>query len=275
MCVTSRRAGLAYAAGETQHPNQTPWEEITMLKSLTAAAAAMLIAAGAAPARADDDATKAKETRNVDEKQELTAANNALQQIVNIKEDGIPEAMLNDAAAIVVVPEVIKVSFIVGARHGDGVMVVRNSDGSWSSPIFVELTGANVGLQAGAQSSDVVLVFKNADAAWKVLDGEFALGADVGVAAGPVGREASAATGAKFDHEIYSYSRSKGVFAGAALDGSKLSVNKQANADYYGAAYADPHAIVSADANNLKAPAEARAFCKTVAATTNGHKSQG
>jgi lipid-binding SYLF domain-containing protein len=35
------------------------------------------------------------------------------------------------------------------------------------------------------------------------------------------------------DAEIYSYSRSRGAFAGVSIDGSKLYVNKSANESFY------------------------------------------
>jgi lipid-binding SYLF domain-containing protein len=203
-------------------------------------------------------ATEKKEARDVDEKQEMLDAIDTVKEIIAVPEDGIPQAMLDDAVAIAVVPDVIKASFLAGARHGDGVMVVRNAAGHWSPPVFIELTGGSVGMQAGVQSTDVVLVFKNRDAAQKVLNGEFTLGVDGSVAAGPVGREASAGTGVKLDHEIYSYSRSRGLFAGVSVDGSKITVSMTANAEYYGKEYATAHALVNG--KGVRMPAEAEEF---------------
>ncbi|HEU4364111.1 MAG TPA: lipid-binding SYLF domain-containing protein [Candidatus Krumholzibacteria bacterium] len=207
---------------------------------------------------AGDEGTANKEARSIDEKQELQDATDTMREIIGIPEEGIPQALLSESAAVVVVPDVIKAGFVVGGRHGDGVMVVRTEDGSWSNPVFVELTGASVGWQVGVEATDIVLVFKNRDAAWKVLNGEFTLGADGSVAAGPVGRQASAGTGLKLDHEVYSYSRSRGLFAGVSIDGSKLSVNRDANARFYGEAYADANVLIAA--KDLKAPSEAGAF---------------
>jgi len=220
----------------------------------------------------DEKSNQQKEAaRVVDGKQELLDARDTLKQIMSIPEDGIPQAMLDDAAAIAIIPGVINVAFVAGGRHGDGVMVVRGADGSWSPPLFIDLTGASVGFQAGVQSTDVVLVFKNGDAARKVLNGEFTLGADASIAAGPVGRDVSAGTGLTLDQEVYSYSRSRGVFAGVALDGSKIYVNKDANAEYYGKAYAEANVLVAG--KGLKVPAEATAFVTELSQYTTKKKS--
>jgi lipid-binding SYLF domain-containing protein len=247
--------------------------DVTMRYKLFVVALGLLALAGlvAPPVNADDKYKdkKVEETRDIDEVEELTESREALKKVMAIPEDGIPQDMLEGAAAIVVVPDMVKAAFVAGAQHGDGVMVVRNGNG-WSAPIFVELTGGSVGFQAGVQSTDVVLVFKNASAAKKVLDGEFTLGADGSIAAGPVGRDAKAGTDVKLDQEVYSYSRSKGLFAGVSLDGSKLSINKDGNAAYYGKQFTSAAAFSTA---NVTLPAEAKGFVDDVTMYTTKKKS--
>src|SRR3546814_3779617 len=51
---------------------------------------------------------------------------------------------------------------------------------------------------------------------------------------GPVGRTASASTDGQLKAEIYSWSRSRGLFAGIALDGAVVSIDDKANAAAYG-----------------------------------------
>jgi hypothetical protein len=102
--------------------------------------------------------------------------------------------------------------------------------------MFLTLAGGSLGWQAGAQSSDIVLVFKSQKSVEGLLTGKFTLGADAAVAAGPVGRRAGAATDSELKAEIYSYSRSRGLFAGISIDGSVLEIDDRANAAYYGAA---------------------------------------
>jgi lipid-binding SYLF domain-containing protein len=144
--------------------------------------------------------------------------------------------LLADAEAIAVIPNVIKAGLVVGGRHGKGLLAVRQRDGVWSNPSYVSLSGGSVGFQAGVQATDVVLVFRTRRGVDNVVNGKFTLGADAAVAAGPVGRTASAATDAQLRAEIYSYSRSRGLFAGVALDGAVLSIDHDANELTYGQA---------------------------------------
>jgi lipid-binding SYLF domain-containing protein len=115
------------------------------------------------------------------------------------------------------------------------VLVVRNKlTDPWSNPVFIALTGGSFGPQLGAQLSDIILVFTTKTGIEGIAGGKLTLGADASVAAGPVGRSGSAATDLQFDAEIYSYSRSRGLFAGLALDGSALTIDKKGNAAFYG-----------------------------------------
>jgi lipid-binding SYLF domain-containing protein len=157
-----------------------------------------------------------------------------LDEIMSMPEQSIPQRMLRDAHAIAVIPSVVKASFVVGGRHGKGLISVRRSDGIWSHPSYIKLTGGSVGFQAGVQSTDVVLVFRTQRGVDSIVNGKFTLGADAAVAAGPVGRTATASTDGQLKAEIYSYSRSRGLFAGVALDGAVLSIDHHANETVYG-----------------------------------------
>lgn len=163
----------------------------------------------------------------------VRSATGVLDEIMAAPEKKIPETMLSDAEAIAVVPDVIKGGFVIGARHGKGVVVIRDKDGHWQAPVFITLTGGSVGWQIGVQSTDVILVFKTKRSVENLMRGKFTIGADAAAAAGPVGRQAAAATDGRLKAEIYSYSRSRGLFAGVALDGSVLQVDEAANTLYY------------------------------------------
>ena len=129
--------------------------------------------------------------------QEDQRARNAvrvLAEIQEIPEQGIPDKLLDEGRAVIVIPDTIKAGLVIGGRRGHGLMSVRMPNGAWSSPVFVKLTGGSIGFQAGVQSSDVVLVFRNDRSLDNLVNGKFTLGADAGVAAGPVGRNAAAAT---------------------------------------------------------------------------------
>jgi lipid-binding SYLF domain-containing protein len=170
------------------------------------------------------------------EEETVRLANEVLKEFLDLRVKQIPASLLAEAHGVAIIPNVIKVGLVVGGQHGKGVVVVREPDGSWRAPMFVSLTGGSIGWQVGAQSTDVVLVFKTQKSVEGLFRGKFTLGADAAVAAGPIGRRAGAATDAELKAEIYSYSRSRGLFAGVSLDGSALQVHDDANAAYYGAA---------------------------------------
>ncbi|MEP6633421.1 MAG: lipid-binding SYLF domain-containing protein [Luteimonas sp.] len=164
-------------------------------------------------------------------------ARNALRVLTDIQaipESAIPDKLLDEGRAIVVVPDSLKVGLVFGGRRGEGVLSVKNPDGTWSNPSFVSLTGGSIGFQAGVQSSDIVLVFRTDRGLESIVNGKFTLGADAAVAAGPIGRNASAATDGELKAEIWSWSRSRGLFAGVALDGAVLAIDDRANEAVYG-----------------------------------------
>lgn len=157
-----------------------------------------------------------------------------LTEVQAIPENAIPDKLLDEARAIVVVPDTIKAGLVIGGRRGHGVMAVKSPDGTWSQPAFVTLTGGSIGFQAGVQSADVVLVFRNDRSLDSIVNGKITLGADAGVAAGPMGRNAATATDGQLKAEIWSWSRARGLFAGVALDGAVLSIDDEANQAVYG-----------------------------------------
>ena len=168
---------------------------------------------------------------------ESKRAENALRvlnEVMQAPDKAIPRELLQNAHAIAVIPDVIKAGFVLGGRHGEGLIAVKTRDGIWSNPSFVSLTGGSIGFQAGVSSTDVILVFRTQRGVESIVHGKFTLGADASAAAGPVGRSAQAATDAQLKAEIYSYSRARGLFAGAALDGSALTIDNGANQAVYG-----------------------------------------
>jgi lipid-binding SYLF domain-containing protein len=170
-----------------------------------------------------------------DELERLTKARETLNELVQTPDDRIPEHILQRAEAIVVIPNLVKGGFIVGAENGKGVMSIRDpKTGGWSAPSFVAMTGGSVGWQIGVQSVDLVLLVMNKDGVDDLLASEFKLGGEGSVAAGPVGRTAQAATDATMGAKILAYSRAKGLFAGLSLQGSSLRDDKDANEDVYG-----------------------------------------
>jgi lipid-binding SYLF domain-containing protein len=171
----------------------------------------------------------------------LLLATQVLNDLKGTRDQGIPQWLLQRAYGIAVIPDLTKVAFFFGARRGHGVLVVRKSDGRFSSPVFITLTGGSFGFQWGVQKTDLVLVFTSRKGVAGLSGGKVTLGASASVAAGPVGRQASAATVQTFNAAVYSYSHNKGLFAGVAVSGSEMTVDTGANAAFYG----QPHVRAS------------------------------
>jgi lipid-binding SYLF domain-containing protein len=196
----------------------------------------------------------------------LLVATEVLEDVQGMPDQRLPDALLARAYGIAVIPDVTKVAFIFGGRHGNGVLVVRNDlNAPWSNPVFVSLTGGSWGFQAGAQSSDIILVFTTRSGIEGIAGGKLTLGADASVATGPVGRQGSAATDVNLA-EIYSYARTRGLFGGIALDGSAIAIDKSADAAFYGKSGVMATDIFSGQAPTP--PASAQHFLERLAAAT-------
>jgi len=235
-----------------------------MNNSLRMGCCALLLAMASLAAQGAATPPEREETR-------LLVAAQVLDQLRSEPDQGIPERLLQRAYGVAVVPAVTKVALLVGGRRGSGVMVVRDSRGRFSNPVFINLTGASVGLQWGAQETDIVLVFTTRRGIEGIADGKLTLGVGASVAAGPVGRHAEAAAGV--NAEVYAYSRSRGLFVGIALDGTSLSINDKSNAAFYGRRDVLASEIISGAATP-PASENARRFLAALAAST-GETAEG
>jgi len=169
-----------------------------------------------------------------DEAERASKAASVLTEIMGIPEQGIPDELMPRARAIAVIPHVVKGALGVGGQYGKGVVSQRMANGKWSPPAFIEIGGGSFGLQLGVEASDLILVFTNEEGVKSLLKGKVKLGADASVAAGPVGRKANVSTDVLLKSSIWTYSRSKGLFAGVSLDGSAITMDDKANEKVYG-----------------------------------------
>jgi len=144
----------------------------------------------------------------------------------------IPRQIIRRAKGIAILPGVITGGFIFGGTGGSGTLMIRDDRGRWGNPIIVSLSAGSFGLQAGAKSTDVILVFMSKHSIRSTLRESFALGGNVSVAGGPVGGNAVTPTDAP-DSDIYSYTRSQGLFAGVALEGSKIAYDRDETEKLY------------------------------------------
>jgi len=165
--------------------------------------------------------------------EKLLDASNALKSMLRDSQS-IPSSVLSKAQAIGVFPGTLEISMLLGGKTGNGVMVVRKADGSWSSPFFVNLGGAGFGLQLGVEKKDILMVFSTKDSVKKMMDNKMTLGVDASVAAGPAGASVGKGTEVNFQAEVYTYTKTEGLFIGFSLDGSVLNHDYDQNIELYG-----------------------------------------
>lgn len=202
-----------------------------------------------------------KKSRTEDAARHSSDAAKTFTEIMNVKEKAIPKELLDTAEAIAVFPGVIKAAFLIGGRGGQGV-ISRRVKGGWSAPGFFNLGGGSFGPQIGAQKTDYVLLIMNQDGLDGLLKDKFELGGEASIAAGPVGREAAASTNPRLDAGILSYSRSKGVFIGAALKGAVINPDNDLNEAIYGKKAEE--VLKGAPMTFAQMPASVRIFPRTL-----------
>jgi lipid-binding SYLF domain-containing protein len=191
----------------------------------------------------------------------LAAATTDLNEMMNASDKGIPQDLLNRASCVVVVPNLKKGGFIVGAEYGVGFFSCRKPSGvGWSAPGNVRITGGKFGLQIGGAETDVIMLIMNQNGMQHLLSDKFQVGGEASAAAGPLGRDASAMTDAELHAEILTYSRQRGLFGGLDLSGAAVTEDKKANEEMYGRNVSNKE-IVTGDVHT---PADARQFVHTL-----------
>jgi lipid-binding SYLF domain-containing protein len=191
------------------------------------------------------------------ERDRVKDSGQVLKQILGTPDEGIPNSVLDGAKCVIILPSVKKVAIGIGGSYGRGVMTCRTGadyKGPWSAPVMMASSGGSIGLQIGGEATDFVITVMNDGGARSLLSSKVKLGADASVAAGPVGRTAEAATNAKMQAQMLSYSRSQGVFGGVSLSGSTLRPDDDANEHLYGQKVT-PKEII---AGKVPMPAEAQ-----------------
>lgn len=170
------------------------------------------------------------------EKDRVRNAGMVMAEILNVPDD-IPQDLLDKAECVIVLPSVVRFAIVFGGNYGRGVMTCRSGkdfSGPWGSPTMMAVEGGSFGLQLGGQATDYVFLVMNPRGADSILSSKVKLGVGIAAAAGPKGRDAAAATDIALRAEILSYSRSRGLFAGAFLEGSSLRPDEDANRRLYG-----------------------------------------
>jgi lipid-binding SYLF domain-containing protein/peptidoglycan hydrolase-like protein with peptidoglycan-binding domain len=198
-------------------------------------------------AKSDKDKDSGKVDNDASDRAQKAA--DVLKDLTTGADKKVPNELLSRAEAVAVIPHVVKGALGIGGRYGKGLVAQRLDNGHWSAPAYIQIGGGSFGAQIGVSSTDLVLVFTDRKALDMLMGGkDLKLGADAGVVAGPIGRSAEAGVNAKLDTAIYAYSRSKGLFAGVALDGAVLDIDNSENKDVYGDSSAKQ--ILSASTGN-------------------------
>lgn len=199
-----------------------------------------------------------------DEIEQTAKASQIFRAVMSAPDKGIPQRILDDADCIAVFPQVIKAAFGIGGRGGRGVVSCRSARG-WTAPAYLNIGGASFGFQIGAEATDYVMLFMTPESAKSLLETNVKLGGNISVAAGPLGREAGADTDLKLTAQILTYSRSKGLFAGVALEGAVIETADGDMKDVYGANVTAREVLFG----GAKAPEDVTAFPKTLESYTH------
>jgi lipid-binding SYLF domain-containing protein len=229
--------------------------------SLLTVVLVLSLSAWAQTSSTSDTGKKYESSQNVMKRMDDSIAD--LNRLTNSPDNGIPQTILAKAKCVAIVPSLIKGGFIFGAQHGRGVATCRvpGNENRWSAPAFFTMTGGSWGAQIGAEGIDLVMLFMTDERANKLMAANWKIGGDVGAAVGPYGRDLSANTDWKLDTGILTYSRSKGAFIGATLNGVNVHVDTNAMRALYGQ---HPPSFQQVLTGKVPAPAQARQFLASI-----------
>ena len=166
------------------------------------------------------------------ETERVKACVRVLSEIMSGSQGKAPVYLLSHSNGIVILPGIKKAAFIIGAKRGKGVIVIRKN-GKWLPPSFITISGGSLGFQAGAKSSDVVLIIMTKEGVKRFKSNELRLGVDIGITAGPVGKETGISSEDLYKVDMYSYVKEKGIFAGVNLSGSIITHDNDSNLRFY------------------------------------------
>lgn len=232
------------------------------LRLLVVLIIAAFIAPSIAALNAETSQEKKETAKNVQKADRtLEDAAQVLEEAVSAPDKGIPKDLLERAECVGVFPGLAKGAFIVGGEFGTGVFTCRKDDQTMGPPAFFTMGGPSIGWQFGGEEADVVLLVMNPRGMNHLLKSKFTLGGEASAAAGPVGRTAQAATDLQMHAEILSWSRSRGIFAGASIKGTVVQQSQELNNAFYGKALSAEDLLIKHKGSE---PKEARSFIETV-----------
>ena len=167
----------------------------------------------------------------------------ALQEMLSDPDATQARSLMTKAKGAMICPSLFKAGFILGGQGGDCVMIGRGSGGGWSSPAFYGMGSGSIGLQLGLQDSEVLFIVLTDNGLRALLDSQFKIGGDASVAFATLGGGVQGATTTALRADIVAFAKSRGLFAGLALEGSVISQRSDWSQAYYGRMI-DSHALV-------------------------------
>jgi lipid-binding SYLF domain-containing protein len=202
-----------------------------MLKPMRVITSLFLLALMAAPMTGAKAQTPVSESQQLVDKAKLTA-----EKMLNDPQLGTLRTWMKSAKGVLIVPSFLKAGFIFGGAGGSGVLLTRDANGEWSSPAFYTIGEGSFGLQAGVQDAEMFLVIMTDNGLSAIVSNEVKLGADASIAVGEVGVGIEGATTTGLGKDIYTYSKTSGIYGGVSVEGAWIRYRESLNTEYYGRA---------------------------------------
>ncbi len=172
--------------------------------------------------------TPVSEAQQLVDKSKLTA-----EKMLNDPQLGTLRNWMKSAKGVLIVPSFLKAGFIVGGAGGSGVLLSRDTAGNWSAPAFYTIGEGSIGLRAGVQDAEMILVIMTDKGLNALISNEVKLGADASIAVGEIGVGVEGSTTTSVGKDIYTYSKTSGIYGGASVEGAWVRARDSLNAEYY------------------------------------------
>lgn len=211
----------------------------------------------------------AAKNEDADNAKRLKVSQEVLQEAMNAGDHSVPRELIERAHCIAVVPGMKQAGFIVGGKYGKGYLMCRKEGGGWQGPAAVRIEGGSFGLQIGGGETDLILLVMNKAGRDRILRNEFKMGGSAAVMAGPLGKNVQAETDLYMRAEMLGYSRSRGVFAGLALDGSTMREDLDDNQALYGSKLSNTQIL---DRDEVKTPEMGQGLLRQLSAISTWEK---
>ena len=164
--------------------------------------------------------------------EDILEATNSFKRFVETNK--IPKQVIQNAKAIVIIPNYMKAGFLIGGQYGKGIVVIQKANQEWTNPFFISLTGGSLGLQIGFEANDTMLVFMTQKSLKELLDSKITIGTELSASVGPIKENYNKYKEINFQSDILTYYIKEGLFLGASFDGAVINHDNERNSYLYG-----------------------------------------